>query len=64
MFKLTIKTDNAAFEGRDRYAEVARILRKAADRIENGTFESTVRDYNGNDVGQFKFSGKMEEADV
>ena len=51
-YMLTIETGNAAFEA-DRDAEVARILREAADRIERGDHygEFTLRDYNGNRVG-------------
>lgn len=64
MFRVGIATDNAAFCGGDgepsaeaRAAEVARILRVLADRIEHesrfGATEPTVilRDANGNRVG-------------
>jgi hypothetical protein len=53
MFRLsTIRTDNAAFQdGDDGAAEVARILRDIADRIENGSREGSARDINGNNVG-------------
>ena len=56
MFTLTIHTDNAAFLG-DPGPEVARILRRTADRIAageaTGLFQ-TIFDINGNDVGRFK----------
>lgn len=51
MFTLTLNTDNAAFE--DYSAEVARILRTAADRIENGVGAGSLADANGNAVGSF-----------
>lgn len=51
-FKLTIKTDNDAFS-EDAGAEVARILREIAEKVENGSTGSGVLDYNGNRVGQF-----------
>ena len=53
MFKLTIETDNAAFDD-DAGPEIARILRELADRMETGlTIPNSVRlrDYNGNKVG-------------
>lgn len=51
-FKLTIKTDNDAFS-EDTAAEVARILREAADHVERGSTGRGLMDYNGNRVGQF-----------
>jgi hypothetical protein len=55
--KISIDTDNAAFgvTEYDRYAEIARILREAADRVETGDHfgEFTLRDINGNRVGAF-----------
>ena len=58
-FRLTINTDNAAFEGQyqgdDHRFEVARILRDVADRLQRGedfSFFETLRDINGNDVGR------------
>lgn len=59
MFKLTIKTDNAAFTD-DPDAEVARILRAAADRVENGEMPGALRDINGNTVGRFELVGDQE----
>lgn len=56
MFQLKIDTDNAAFED-DPGFEVARILRRIADKLENGEDFSkfrTVLDVNGNDVGRAK----------
>jgi len=59
--KLEIKMDNAAFdeEGGDGWHyEAARILRDAADKIENGESEGNLRDFNGNLVGSFKKVGR------
>ena len=56
MFKVTIRTDNAAFEGEGRAAETARILRELADKIESGRVYGSVQDGNGNAVGAFAFS--------
>lgn len=69
MFKLKIETDNAAF--RDPYCdsedecdpahvlasreEVARILRKVADKVESDCVQGAVYDANGNRVGNFGF---------
>ena len=47
MFKLTISTDNAAFEG-DPGREIGRILRDVADAVEDGRRSGTCRDANGN----------------
>ena len=69
MFKLTIKTGNAAFcdpytgeeSGWDENYEVARILREVADKIENGKREGKTIDYNGNSVGEYTFYEKESE---
>lgn len=56
-FKLQIACENAAFEDRD--AELARILRELAQRIEAGEHLEgggcIVRDINGNVVGTATF---------
>jgi hypothetical protein len=50
-FTLTIDCNNAAFE-EDAAAEVARILRTLASKLENGqTYFPNVFDINGNTVG-------------
>lgn len=56
MLLVRIKTDNAAFE-EDRDAELARILRIAADKIEHGNETAKLYDVNGNAVGEFKITG-------
>lgn len=49
---VTINTDNDAFQGGNREAETARILRELADRIANGrSFPIALMDENGNRVG-------------
>jgi hypothetical protein len=57
MLKLFIETGNAAFEDAPA-TELARILRKLASRIEEGTIDDYVPlfDYNGNKVGEAQFS--------
>ena len=59
MLKLKIEVGNAAFHEDDeqkgdtaaRDRECARILRRAADEIENGSDSLRLRDINGNLVG-------------
>lgn len=53
MLTLRIKTTNDAF-AEDPNAEIARILRSAADLVERGFSEGVLVDYNGNKVGEFK----------
>jgi hypothetical protein len=48
--EITIETVNAAFEENDN-AEVARILRELADKLESGQNPERLRDINGNNVG-------------
>jgi cytochrome c-type biogenesis protein CcmH/NrfF len=54
-FTLTIECENAAFD--DCEAEIARILRDVADRVESGAADSdkhrNLYDSNGNVVGTF-----------
>jgi len=54
-FKITIKTDNAAFEDNGMATEMGRILRDLADKIEQGELPPLkLRDSNGNAVGTFQ----------
>jgi len=48
---ITIKTGNDAFAHGNREREVARILRKLAERIERGITPEVLVDINGNHVG-------------
>ncbi len=50
MFKLTIKTDNAAFAD-DCRGEIALILEDLVQKIRNGKEPSILLDSNGNSVG-------------
>lgn len=52
-----VRCDNAAFAGQDEPAEVARILRRAADDVANGRQGDSLRDVNGNTVGAWQFLG-------
>ncbi|AXH46919.1 hypothetical protein I5G67_gp083 [Mycobacterium phage Aminay] len=62
MFTLTINTDGAAFEDLPQ-AEVARILRELAERVGYGSDDdgSTVRDSNGNTVGEWTLAPAAED---
>jgi hypothetical protein len=53
-FALQLECDNAAFEECLR-VEVARILRNAADRIEQLPVSGKLYDINGNSVGRYYF---------
>lgn len=50
MFKLIIETDKDAFADNPK-AEIARILRETADKLESGRYVNKLRDVNGNTVG-------------
>lgn len=56
-FTLSITCDNAAFDDDDGRAEIARILRDIARRVELGEADNglhqNARDMNGNPVGTF-----------
>lgn len=57
MIKITIKTDNAAFDDKNGgcYAEEsARILRDIADKLEAGYKHGHANDINGNCVAMFE----------
>jgi len=51
MFKLEIKTENAAFTD-DPRGEIARILEELVSKVRNGYDPSVLLDYNGNKVGK------------
>jgi hypothetical protein len=51
MFEMKFETGNAAFADDDGPGEVARLLRKAADQVENGYTRARLIDVNGNTVG-------------
>lgn len=56
MFKLVIRTGNAAFDD-NAGPEVARILRDASRAVDSGQTTGTLRDVNGNVVGSFELKG-------
>jgi hypothetical protein len=60
MFTLTIKTDNAAFEG-DPANEVARILLAAAAKLLHGGTSFNLTDINGNKVGSCELENEAED---
>lgn len=52
--EIMIQTENSAFQDGNRQFELARILRKLADDIENGNKVKSLMDINGNKVGEVK----------
>ena len=54
-FKLSFNMDNDAFVAYPE-GEVDRILRDIANRILDGRVYDSIRDYNGNKVGEWSFS--------
>ena len=54
-FNLTIACDNDAFYDDSLRAEVARILRDAAKRVEQLPISGKLYDANGNTVGSYRF---------
>lgn len=52
MFDLSFDTANAAFDY-EPASEVARILRDIAQRVEAGADCGTIRDHNGNTIGNW-----------
>ena len=62
-FKISINTDNAAFEDENLGSEISRILKSYANAIESvidpdtsWELETRLRDINGNTVGQVKLT--------
>lgn len=56
MFTLKFATDNSAFEGEGGFSETVRILRKVANRIEDGDGSGNCFDINGNLVGTWNLA--------
>ena len=54
--KISINTENAAFADAGVDFETARILKRAAERIENGETDFGLMDANGNKVGKVEMS--------
>lgn len=61
MLTIEIETGNAAFANGNETAELARILRDTAQRIENGHTEFKLYDYDGNRVGYCEYEPGEEE---
>lgn len=65
-FALVIRTDSAAFEFDNGEREIARILRRLADKLEVGSFDGInygdrcqpVLDENGNTVGRVSYDAE------
>lgn len=55
MFKIEIKTGNAAFEDSPEY-EVKRILKEVIVKMENGYDSGVCMDINGNKVGEWSLN--------
>ena len=55
MLTIEIETGNEAFANGCEAAELARILREAARKIENGHTEFKLHDHNGNRVGYCEY---------
>ncbi len=54
MVIVQFNTDNAAFD--EATTEIARILRKIAEDVENGETAKGILDFNGNRIGQWEFN--------
>lgn len=61
MFTMKFETDNAAFDDGHYAAEVARILRNVADKVERGVLMGRIADANGNGIGKFEVTAGEEE---
>jgi len=54
---IKIKTDNAAFDGVDRYLELARLMGKVTETVCAGERDRVLIDNNGNSVGSVTVKG-------
>ena len=52
IFEFKIDSENAAFSEMPE-CEIARLLRQTADRIENGSEDGTLTEFNGNKCGNW-----------
>lgn len=53
-FELSVLMENAAFEDGGGRGELARILRKVADHVQEGGERGKILDVNGNRVGRWE----------
>lgn len=58
--RLTIKTDNAAFEGDNLQIEISRLLHLAAGLIMEGHTDRLLFDLNGNCVGGYDIEKEVK----
>mgnify|MGYP004077714199 CR=1 FL=1 len=58
-FKMNVNMDNAAFENME--AQMQDLFYQVRMSFTSGNREGTVRDFNGNTVGQWKISSDSEE---
>ena len=64
MLTIEIETGNAAFADGNEAAELARILREAARKIDNRHTEFKLHDHNGNRVGYCEYEpGEYDDDD-
>ena len=63
MLKLQFKTENAAFEGDLKWMEAGEILRAIADQASDGRTFGTIRDSNGNRIGEWSWALSLDELD-
>ena len=63
MLTIEIETGNEAFADGNEAAELARILREAARKIENGHTEFKLHDYNGNRVGYCEYEPGEDDSE-
>jgi hypothetical protein len=61
---VTINLDNAAYEDEIRGDEVRGNLLYVVKQIDHGRTHGTVRDSNGNTVGQFRIGQRSDDLDV
>jgi len=61
MITITIRTDNAAFQGEDYHDELAHVLERIAAGLRSGHSMFNPRDTNGNTVGAVKLTGQDKD---
>jgi hypothetical protein len=55
MFEVKFSTENAAF-GEDRAEEICRILKEVEAKVKAGYEDGSIRDINGNRIGQWEIT--------
>lgn len=63
MFTMTVRTSNAAFDDPERggagRSELSRLLRLAADRVDEGVDDASLFDFNGNAVAEYSIDAPL-----